>query len=538
MATIDDLDRIAHLEKLKRDYESRLQARESTRAKQGFETEPHILMEIEDLQIRIRQVTNELVTLRQALYAPLPAELVILPPVSDPIFLSHSNHRPTIGIIVALPLEHAAVRAVFNNLFPIEAGEDDSLHTYYLGIVQNTHRPGQGHIVVLDQLTIMGTNQASVQATQMLSHFETIQTVIMVGIAGGIPAPDNLDKHVRLGDVVVSDSYGIIEYDYKKKVAGIDYPRPRANRPDERLLHTVQQLLSNETLQQRPWLEWIDLGCKQLHVRRPRADRLYGKRLNGKGQEEVYRIRHRRDNKRRSGQPRIFLGPIGSANTLLRDAQVRDQLKEDFKLLAVEMEGIGIVSAVWLGRRGYLVVRGISDYCDEHKDDSWQEYAAICAAAFTRAILEHLPGKQIPQLFPRRISSNAPDQYRIKLLIATEDLQKTTLEIREIFTREKIWSDQCQRAQFEHLPSIIEMLDGLDAILNMYPVSSDQERNRINDLAVIVFQKRENVAYIQSLIATLAIQPDQSVSVPSKKREQILRVLDRLVGDWARFGEL
>lgn len=40
---------------------------------------------------------------------------------------------------------------------------------------------------------------------------------------------------------------------------------------------------------------------------------------------------------------------------------------------------------------GYLVVRGICDYCDSHKNDDWQQYAAIVAAAYTRALIESMP---------------------------------------------------------------------------------------------------------------------------------------------------
>ena len=39
---------------------------------------------------------------------------------------------------------------------------------------------------------------------------------------------------------------------------------------------------------------------------------------------------------------------------------------------------------------GYLVVRGICDYCDSHKNDDWQQYAAVVAAAYTRALIESI----------------------------------------------------------------------------------------------------------------------------------------------------
>ena len=34
-----------------------------------------------------------------------------------------------------------------------------------------------------------------------------------------------------------------------------------------------------------------------------------------------------------------------------------------------------------------IVVRGICDYADSHKNDVWQEYAAVTAAGFTKELL-------------------------------------------------------------------------------------------------------------------------------------------------------
>jgi nucleoside phosphorylase len=40
-----------------------------------------------------------------------------------------------------------------------------------------------------------------------------------------------------------------------------------------------------------------------------------------------------------------------------------------------------------------LVIRGICDYSDSHKNDDWQKYAAMMAAAYTKEVLHVLmPG--------------------------------------------------------------------------------------------------------------------------------------------------
>ena len=87
----------------------------------------------------------------------------------------------------------------------------------------------------------------------------------------------------------------------------------------------------------------------------------------------------------------IHRAGIGSANVLLKNSRVRDRLKRDHRISAVEMEGSGVGDAAWSFGIGYAVVRGICDDCDRRKDDQWQNYAALVAAAYTRAIIERIP---------------------------------------------------------------------------------------------------------------------------------------------------
>jgi hypothetical protein len=50
--------------------------------------------------------------------------------------------------------------------------------------------------------------------------------------------------------------------------------------------------------------------------------------------------------------------------------------------LYFEMEAVRLME-----RFPYLVIRGICDYSDSHKNQDWQEYAAATAAAYSREIL-------------------------------------------------------------------------------------------------------------------------------------------------------
>jgi hypothetical protein len=44
-----------------------------------------------------------------------------------------------------------------------------------------------------------------------------------------------------------------------------------------------------------------------------------------------------------------------------------------------------------------LVIRGICDYADSHKNKMWQEYAAATAAAFAKELLLFVPPNQVLQ---------------------------------------------------------------------------------------------------------------------------------------------
>jgi nucleoside phosphorylase len=52
------------------------------------------------------------------------------------------------------------------------------------------------------------------------------------------------------------------------------------------------------------------------------------------------------------------------------------------------MEGSGIGDAAWQANGRFLIIRGICDYSDRHKNNVWQGYAAAAAAAVARALIE------------------------------------------------------------------------------------------------------------------------------------------------------
>jgi hypothetical protein len=94
------------------------------------------------------------------------------------------------------------------------------------------------------------------------------------------------------------------------------------------------------------------------------------------------------------------VGAIASANQVLKNSIRRDQLRNERRAKAVEMEGSGIADLAWTRSIEYFVVRGICDYCDANKRDNWQDYASVVAAAYTRVLLSTLSssGKRCSRL--------------------------------------------------------------------------------------------------------------------------------------------
>jgi nucleoside phosphorylase/Tfp pilus assembly protein PilF len=304
---------------------------------------------------------------------------------------SNETPVPTIGIITALPHETAAVRAMLGNPPEFPVPGSGAGRRYW--VTEIAAKLGGTHGVVIAQAD-MGTNIAAVRATLLLAHFPQVESIIMCGIAGGIPNPAKAAEHVRLGDIVVSNQKGVVQYDFvkrtvkKKRTDAPEEVRASSHRPSPELYEAVRILESNVHFGQRPWEERLREGLDRLGWARP-DDALD---ILADPVDARKRLIHPADSERRPGQPRVFLAPIASANTLLRDPAKREALRTQFGVKAVEMEASGIVDATWTHGVGYLVVRGICDYCDANKNDDWQKYAALAAAAYIRALLESMPG--------------------------------------------------------------------------------------------------------------------------------------------------
>ena len=300
---------------------------------------------------------------------------------------SPSEHARDAAVLVvtALPKEAAAVRATFDVDEPF--GIRDDSNSYRLG----TYGAGVDRRSVVLAGAGVGKANAATVAANALRSLPNIKFIIMVGIAGGCPNPEKADEHVRLGDIVFSNNAGIIEYDYIKETSLGRETRGSLQRPAAALLQLANDLMAGELLSDRPWETIISAGIVRLGEKYERPTASLDILHHGRNS-----LDHPQDGNRRPGVPRIHGGAIGTADTLLKSSVKRDDLRDRYGIRAVEMEASGLQTAAWAQGKDIFVVRGVCDYCDEHKSDLWQNYAALAAAAFTRALVEAIPLEWLP----------------------------------------------------------------------------------------------------------------------------------------------
>lgn len=284
------------------------------------------------------------------------------------------------GAVCALPKEYAAFCAMLDNRTDITI----RTRVYCVGTVP---AKGGGEHSIACVLADQGTAAATNHATLLVEDLPRVVAVLMVGIAGGVPDVTRAERHVRLGDVVVSGERGVVAYDFIKEHSNHHEPRHPPRPPDSQLLQAARRLSAQANLATPSWLAALGRAESLNESARPpeSADQLF------ESLSPEMLLAHPTDKLRAAGVPRVFIGTIACANRLLKNPVTRDAIRDEHDVRAVEMEGFGIAEASWSQRVGYLVVRGICDYCDEKKNDVWQGYSAVVAAAYARAILGETP---------------------------------------------------------------------------------------------------------------------------------------------------
>lgn len=319
-----------------------------------------------------------------------------------------SRHDYTVGWICALPLEVAAACLMMDKIHPdLEIPWPDQ-NTYILGNIGK-------HNVIIACLPSggYGITHAATVAVQLRTTFPSIRFGLMVGIGGGVPS-SGLD--IRLGDIVVSlpeeGCGGVIQYDFGKTLSGGHFhPTGMLNRPPEILLTAVSKLRSFDYWKCSQVPEFIShVQAKNARFARPeQEDRLFRAdytHRNGDTCKECDPAQTIRRSLRRNNDPVVHYGRIASANQVMKDSRRRDQLAKDLRVCCVEMEAAGIMNII-----SCLVIRGISDYADSHKNKEWQLYAATAAAAYAKELILTVstnPSNHLPTTQERNTMSSSP----------------------------------------------------------------------------------------------------------------------------------
>lgn len=333
--------------------------------------------------------------------------------IDQQLSLSHA----TIGIITALTDEFAAVINLLGCYHSVTIAE----RTYRLGTVQRRDNTG-AHTIVACCLPDMGNSSAAARTAALFRDCKNVKSVIMCGIAGAVPNPSKPADHVRLGDVVVPKRKGVVRYGVESEREWGAEIREQWYSPSRILLDAARELQTNEKFGDRPWDRYITRAITEFSQieyghrwQRPPDDKdvlrefsagsplayiaWLARLVRVPGKWAPYgRIPHPTDGERLMGAPKIFHGTIASADKLQRNTRKRNSLRKKFGAMALEMEGSGVADAAEAFDAKFFVVRGMSDYCNEYKNDDWHPYAALAAAAYTRALLEITP---LPRLSER-----------------------------------------------------------------------------------------------------------------------------------------
>ncbi|CAG9986795.1 unnamed protein product [Clonostachys byssicola] len=328
-------------------------------------------------------------------------------PKTSGVALPLSNNDYTVGWICAITTEYVAAQAFLDETH----GEPEHLaindnNIYTLGKI------GKHNIAV----TVLpygeyGTASSATVGTHKRHSFPNIRIGLMVGIGGGAPSR----KHdIRLGDIVVSTPRdgkgGVIQYDFGKTIQDqcfrltgfLDQP-PLLLRTAVNALkakyevdgHQIEDSIDT-VFDQRPRLR------KNYQRPDPKSDILYQADVvhSASDDESCEHVCGTNDSPKRvvlrsprdkeEDNPAIHYGMIASGNQLMKDALIRDKLAAEQDILCFEMEAAGLMNHF-----PCLVIRGICDYSDSHKNKKWQGFAAMAAAAYAKDLLYRIPASKI-----------------------------------------------------------------------------------------------------------------------------------------------
>lgn len=314
----------------------------------------------------------------------------------------HSREDFQIGWICALPIEIAAAKEMLDENFgTLEEQDGLDTNSYILG------RIGK-HNVVIAGLPggNYGISSATSVAVNMMRTFsKSLRIGLMVGIGGGIPS---ISHDIRLGDIVVSypegTCGGVLQYDMGKiGVRGTLQRTGALHSPPRSLLTAVANMRAAELTDDPDYLKYIEKTIQ----RTVRTRRTFGR--PDAHTDRLFLIEHEHPTTaatcddclpeweemretRDETDPQVHYGMIASGNKVIKHGATRERLRRETGAVCFEMEAAGLMTDF-----PCIIIRGICDYADSHKNKRWQGYAALVAASYAKELLNYVPVAQVSQ---------------------------------------------------------------------------------------------------------------------------------------------
>lgn len=308
----------------------------------------------------------------------------------------------SVGIICALALEKAAVVAMLDEEYTRQISFPNDTNEYTLG------RMGEHDVVVACiGAGTMGKSAAAVVATHMQRSFDQLKVGLMVGIGGGVWSTS---ADVRLGDIVVSEPNGIhggvVQWDYGKHEVGGFRRTGTLNKPPAVLLSAVEALKAKHEGEGNQIAENLSSMRRRAEAdyrhKGVDSDRLFEADYNGDHEltstcDECSDDKVVERTSRGNTDPVIHYGTIASGDQVVKNGEYRDLMACALGAICFEMEAAGLMDTF-----PCIVIRGICDYADAHKNKQWQTYAAATAAAYAKEFLGTLTQRGVEVLAPAR----------------------------------------------------------------------------------------------------------------------------------------
>ncbi|KAN0082002.1 hypothetical protein V8E54_003300 [Elaphomyces granulatus] len=299
----------------------------------------------------------------------------------------------TIGWVCALLVELAAAQEMLDAEHENPHHDANDTNLYTLG------RIGEHNVIIASLPKGQhGTNSAAAVAAHMKSAFTSIRFCLMVGIGGGVPSEQ---ADIQLGDVVVGTPHkvhsGVVQYDIGKATPSGFERTGFLNTPPTILLNAIVKLQASHARGISRLSENVSkFDCLPTFARTSVGpDILFQADYNHEGGATCERCSTGRSVNRplRCQEVLIHYGTIASGNQVMREAAKRDRISAELGgVLCFEMEAAGLMNSF-----PCLVIRGICDYADSHKNKKWQPYAAATASAYAKELLSIIAAVEVAE---------------------------------------------------------------------------------------------------------------------------------------------